>query len=190
MGEVDMKKSKILATALIFFAITRVNKIVKSQDTKLPCKTPNRLIDETANTITIEVKQSTKELIQILDETVCDGRLPMLRALRGRRRSKKKIKLTANNLEKIIHETIDKIQPHQAIKDKTNKFIAKTKKKVFDMHKQMVAEMRKSIGVKQPEIVTKNVNQAKDKITKFEEKMVLKIAKFSSKLKEGLKSTN
>lgn len=155
---------------------------------------PENLIDETKNTITIELKQSTKELIKMLDETIAagDGKLKIFKGLKCQHQSKKKLNETANQLEKLINETIVKLETKNTkkdllIKEKTNKFIEKTKKRTFDMHKNMSREMRSSIG-KNPEFVKNNTNLAKKQISEFEDKIISKISKFSDKLKADIKS--
>lgn len=155
---------------------------------------PENLIDETKNTITIELKQSTKELIKMLDETIAagDGKLKIFKGLKCQHQSKKKLNETANQLEKLINETIVKLEIKNTkkdllIKEKTNKFIEKTKKRTFDMHKNMSREMRSSIG-KNPEFVKNNTNLAKKQISEFEDKIISKISKFSDKLKADIKS--
>ncbi|KKP29516.1 MAG: hypothetical protein UR12_C0006G0003 [candidate division TM6 bacterium GW2011_GWF2_30_66] len=155
---------------------------------------PDNIIEKTKNTITIELKQSTKELVKMLDETIAsgDGKLKIFKGLKCQHQSKKKLNETANQLEKLINETIVKleikdIKKNLLIKEKTNKFIEKTKKRTFDMHKNMSREMRSSIG-KDPEIVKNYTNLAKKQISEFEDKIINKISKFSNKLKADIKS--
>lgn len=148
------------------------------------------IIDKTKNTITIELKKSTKELIEILDSTIVDGKIKIFKGLKGQHLSKKKLELTANNLEKIINDTVLKLdtkntQKNLIIKENTLKFVAKTKKRAFDMHKNMVCQMRKSIG-KEPKIVINNQKQAKIQINEFENKIITKISKFSDRLKHNV----
>lgn len=154
---------------------------------------PETIIDSTKNLITTELKQSTKDLVKMLDETIASGggKLRIFKGLKCQHESKKKINETATQLEKLINETVVKLETKNAkknllIKEKTGKFIEKTKKSVFDMHKNMSCEMRNSIG-KCPEIVKNNTCAAKKQITEFENKIVTKIAKFSDKLKADIK---
>jgi len=149
------------------------------------------IIDATKNTVTQEVKQSTRELLEILDDTVTDGKIPIFKALKNKRKSKKKIKVTASNLEKIIQNTIDVIEKkighaHPNARQETNTFVLNTKKQVFDMHKKMMSQMKKSVGRK-TELVIANTNKTKEEIAKFQEDIVLKIVAFSNQLKATLK---
>ncbi|MFC1842856.1 hypothetical protein ACFLYU_04320 [Candidatus Dependentiae bacterium] len=177
-----MKKTKLLLIMILYCGPTPGNKIVTS---------PKQIIDNTKDVITVEIKQSTKDLVKILDNTIVNGKLKLFKGLKGKRLSKKKIVATTCQLEKIINEAIEKIEnkrgkKEQAIRKKTGEFIAETKKSVFEMHKQMVSEMKKSVR-KNPEIVKNNTDSAKNKIAQFEEKIIVKIAKFGDTLKEILK---
>jgi len=182
-----MKSAKLIFIIILFFGIIFANNTSKTQDHK----STDHIIDETKQVITIEVQQSTKDLMQILESTVIDGKIPVFKALRNKRKSKKKIKATTNNLEKIINNAIANIEEkygnaNTAMREKTNKFVSKTKQCVFDMHKKMVSQIKKSMG-KKPELVIENTNKTKNEIAKFEKDIILKIAKFSNKLKDGYK---
>lgn len=149
-----------------------------------------KLIDNTTNTITIELKESTKEILKILDNSVVDGKIKLLKGLIGKYESKKKICQTTEQLEKLISMTIAKIEipdkeKNYIIKNKMQKFIEKTKKRALEMHKNMVTQLRKSIGQNQT-VVLNNTKIAKDQIYAFEDKLIKKVSKFSSSLKREI----
>jgi len=177
-----MRKITILSVALLCSTVTGINNnaILTEQ-----------ILDNVTNEVTLDLKETTSKLKEIVDYTTSSGKLSLFRALRGKRRSRKTIKTTTNQVEQKINNAIQNIEQEKGkqypdIRKKTGTFIAATKNDVYAMHKKMTGKMRKLIGVQQAEIVQKKVNKAKNKINKFEQTLLVKVAKLKSELQHDL----
>lgn len=183
-----VKTLRSLATKIGSYTHRKTKKDSKSKEKSKS----DIIIDETTDLVKTELKQSTKDIVEILDTTVADGKLKLGKGLKLRSQCKKKTAETTNKLEEIISDTVTKLETKDEdknllIKDNTDKFIKEAKQEVSEIQKNMSTEMRKALG-KKPEVVFDCTDKAKTQIAEFEDKVITKIEEFSDKLKQDVKS--
>lgn len=182
----------ILAWPISKFVKTGYEKTSHFITKKIKSKKNNRhnesLINNTKKEVIENIKNSNEFLLGLLDQTIeaGNGKLKIMKSLRLYRECSKKLKQASDELEKLVDETIIKLETKNddkktIIQAETENFISQAKDAAAETLKNVATELRGAIG-KKPEVVQIGRSKTIEKMEEFEKNITEQVTQFGKKL--------